>query len=114
MVRVIFLAVTKSQSYERCVTSDICRPVVPNVIRRLGEFKFTVTCFHSTSSQPMSEFHSCSSINSEISGPKLIPAVVIVIILKNEGGKPTNKISSFNTGVFGFICVFHHQFCSNF
>ena len=56
--KIHFLAVTKSQSYERCVTSDVCRPLVPNVIRRLGEFKFTVTCFISTSSQPMSEFHS--------------------------------------------------------
>ena len=54
-----FLAVTKSQSYERCVTSDVCRPIVPNVISRLGKFKFIVTCFRSTSSQPMSEFHSC-------------------------------------------------------
>ena len=54
----MFLAVTKSQSYERYVTSDVCRPVVPNVIRRFGEFKFTVTCFLNTSSQPMSEFHS--------------------------------------------------------
>ena len=45
--------------YNRCLTSDVCRPVVPNVIRRFGEFKFTVTCFHSTLSQPMSEFHSC-------------------------------------------------------
>ena len=39
--------------------SVVCCPVVPNVILRLGEFKFTVTCFHSTSSQPKSEFHSC-------------------------------------------------------
>ena len=52
----------KAQSYERCVMSDVCRPVVLNVIRRLGEFKFTVTCFLSTSSQPMSEFHSCVNV----------------------------------------------------
>ena len=55
-----FLAVTKSQSCKRCLMSDVCRPVVPNVMRNTKGTVYTgQTCFYSTSSQPMNEFHSC-------------------------------------------------------
>ena len=54
------LAVTKSQSYKRCLTSDVCRPVVPNVICNTNvQCTLVKPVFYSTSSLPMSDFHSC-------------------------------------------------------
>ena len=57
-----FLAVMKSQSYDLFLTSIFCS-LLSRSTKCNAKYKYVVytgeTCFYSTSSQPMREFHAC-------------------------------------------------------